>query len=148
MGPIPNILNQNLQLWHLEGRNTMASQIWSKCSFKMPREPEWSQLSHSCISHVPQIENSISLSTWTFSHYMTVRKILFAERPNEVMVTLCQQLVSRYPAAWAVLRKMKVIHKSADSELLSQKPHHRESTEPMWRELKFPARLHSLHNSS
>lgn len=121
----------------------MTSQIWFKCSFKMPREPKWSQLLQSC--HLPQIGNTISLSTWNFSHHIVVRKVLFAERPNEVMVTLCQQLESSYSTVLTMLWKMKVIQhsKSADSELLSQN-HHREGTEPMWRELKFPVRLYTL----
>lgn len=55
-------------------------------------------------------------------HYIAIRKVLCAERSNEVMVTLCQQLVSGQPAVQAVLWKVKVIQhsKTAESELLSQ----------------------------
>ena len=51
-----------------------------------------------------------------------MRKVLSAERSNEVMVTLCQQLVSRQIAIQAVLWKVKVIQhsKTTDSKLLSQ----------------------------
>lgn len=73
-------------------------------------------------NHLPQIEDRICFSMRTSSHYTAVRTVSFAERPNEGTVTLCQQLVSRSPAVWAVLWQMKVIQhsKSADSELLSQ----------------------------
>lgn len=39
-GPNPKHTESESPNVAFEGRNTTASQIWFKCSFKMPREPE------------------------------------------------------------------------------------------------------------